>query len=705
MKILNCGRIGFRFFNRDSIRFYYIGFMNKNIFYWLIIFVSLCSCTSKTIDKEAAATNDSIRKYLGLAGNKILDSIHRNKYNYKAFLLMDLSKNDTLTRFYINTISYNYLDTKHWRDFKETQKILFDKSIIVKDTLNLARYYRYKGGYFKENRIYDSAYYYYIKAARFYKKTNDQYGLAVANKNKCQMQFRFDDYTGADLTAQSAYNYFKNTNFKQFEFDVLITLGNSNHNLRNYKKAIEAFKKAMFLVEKYNLKQKTMSLKATCLNNIGNAYREQKKFGLAMHYLNLALKEKDLINEDPVIYGYLLNNLSYCKLQLKDYSGFPNLLFKSIDLLNYEDDGIKETTVSYVYLSNYYHVLNDSLKAQLYADKALKIAKKFKSPYYFLTALSNAGSVNSKKAPQYIKEYHEKNDSLQFIERNARNQYYKIQLETDEITQEKDKAINQRWIVTAIAAVVILFVLLLLVITRQRAKQKELQLQQEQQKANEDIYDLMLVQKNKEELARQSEKKRIALELHDGVMNRLASTRLNLNVLTHKNDTETIKKCLTHITGIYEIEKEIRNIAHDLTLVSFTGIDNSFVTLLNDFIKTQNETASAVYNLEMDETINWEKIPSALKMNLFRIIQEASHNINKFAQAENATISFLLDESNICLLITDNGRGFDAEAINEGIGLKNIKQRVEALKGKLVIQSIRNKSTAINISIPFHKSQ
>ena len=56
--------------------------------------------------------------------------------------------------------------------------------------------------------------------------------------------------------------------------------------------------------------------------------------------------------------------------------------------------------------------------------------------------MSNAGYVNSNKAPQYIKEYHQKNDSLLFIERNKRNQFYKIQLETNEITQEKDTAVN-----------------------------------------------------------------------------------------------------------------------------------------------------------------------------------------------------------------------------------------------------------------------
>ena len=123
--------------------------------------------------------------------------------------------------------------------------------------------------------------------------------------------------------------------------------------------------------------------------------------------------------------------------------------------------------------------------------------------------------------------------------------------------------------------------------------------------------------------------------------------------------------------------------------------------MLNDFIATQNAVISSPqYKLEIGETINWVTVSSGIKMNLYRIIQEASHNSNKYAQATIVIISLILDENNICLSITDNGKGFDIDADVEGIGLKNIKHRVESLNGKFVIQSINNKSTSINIAIP-----
>src|SRR5690606_36066512 len=93
------------------------------------------------------------------------------------------------------------------------------------------------------------------------------------------------------------------------------------------------------------------------------------------------------------------------------------------------------------------------------------------------------------------------------------------------------------------------------------------------------IYHLISEQQNNISHGRQEEKKRIARELHDGVMNRLASTRLNLFILNKKRDDETIDKCLSLIDNIQDIEKEIRQVAHDLDSEIFSG-NKSFNILL-----------------------------------------------------------------------------------------------------------------------------
>jgi signal transduction histidine kinase len=659
----------------------------------------LVGCTSKTTDKNNNANNDSIQKYIALASNDTLDHAIRIQYNDKALSFLDVKKNDSLTKEYLNSLVFNYLGTKEWKKYHRFAKIYFQKSNEAQDTLGLARCYRYKASFYRNTDFLDSSFYYYCKAEKFYKKTNDKMGLETVYFFKSSVQFKLDDYLGSELSSKKGLLLSKKSKDYYKIYAFLISIGNCYHNLKQYDKAIATIKEALQLVEKYKVPSyPDYSPKITCLNNIGNAYREMKEYTTAISYFKLALQEKKLIKKDIETRAYLLSNLGYCYLKTKNYTQIPFLFYKSDSIFKFL--GIKnEQSLSNVYLSQYYFIKKDTIKAINYSEKALQLAKEAKAPYYYLLALNNAGSINSKKAPQYIQEYHQKNENQIFEERNARNQYYKIQFETDEISQEKETAIQQKWIITGVALAVLVILFLLFIIFLQRSRQKELQFLRSQEKANEEIYQLMLAQKSKEEAAKQAEKKRISLELHDGIMNKLASTRLNLAVLSHNREDATITKCLTHITDIYQIEQEIRTIAHDLNKEVFQK-SNSYTELLQDFVSDQNKNATTHYELEVEEAIDWTAISSELKMNLYRIIQEACHNINKHAAAKKAIISIILDLPNICLSICDDGIGFDTSKKADGIGIQNIQQRVKLLNGKFSMYSTPHTATSINVAIP-----
>ena len=70
------------------------------------------------------AKNDSIEKYLNLASNDTFTYNQRNQYNQKAFSLIDLSKNDTVVRFYLSEVSYYYLSLRNWKQFKKSSNLL-----------------------------------------------------------------------------------------------------------------------------------------------------------------------------------------------------------------------------------------------------------------------------------------------------------------------------------------------------------------------------------------------------------------------------------------------------------------------------------------------------------------------------------------------------------------------------------------------------
>ncbi len=667
---------------------------------FLSVTLLFLSCNQNN-SKDVAANNDSINKYLKLASNDSLSFVERDKFNEKAFSLIDLSKNDTLVRWYLCQIALNFSVIKNNKDYFRTSNIHFVRSKTAKDTLNLARFYRYRAGYHLNNtRLFDSVFYFYVKSEKMYLTTDKEYELACLYFHKGRLQNQFDDYLGANFTINQSYSIIKKGVVRNITYDVLNLLGNISHNLKDYHNAIDYHDKALKIAIDFKLKSKINRFNyiSTSLNNIGNSYKELKEYKKAIYYFKLGLKEKNLIENDPEVYAYLLNNLGFCMLKINEYKQLPDLFVISERLFN--NLGIKnECAVSNIYLSDYYYKQQDTLKAIGYSEKALRLASEAKAPYYYLTALSNAGYVNKKKASKYIKQYHEINDSLQFEQRKVRNQFYKIQLETDEIVQEKEAAIKQKWIIASIISSVLLIVILLFVIYRQRAKQKELKLLQIQQKANEEIYQLMLNQQAKVEEARQIEKKQIALELHDGIMNRLASTRLNLFILKKKNDQETINNCLTYIEDIHNIENEIRNVSHNLNHEVYIEKD-SFKILLQQFIKEQNNHSKTNFELQIDENVNWDLITTETKMHLYRIFQEGISNINKHANAATVIISFTMNEEHMKILVTDNGVGFDTKKTKDGIGLKNILQRIESLNGTFTIESKKNKGTALYLSIP-----
>jgi signal transduction histidine kinase len=401
---------------------------------------------------------------------------------------------------------------------------------------------------------------------------------------------------------------------------------------------------------------------------------------------------------DPEAYSNSLSLAALIQLKMNNYNKIKEKFYLAERYFE-QFNVISGRNYNQIYLSSYFSKVKDSINAMRAAKKALLLSKSYKNPIDIIVSLEQLIKVDKKNASTNAQEYIRINDSMQIAERNFRDKFARIAFETDEIFQEKETAIKQKWIIVTIAGVIIVIIVLLLIITRQRSKQKELQFQQLQQKANGEIYNLMLAQKAKEDEARQTEKKRIARELHDGIMNKLSSTRLNLAILSKKTDTETIQKCLTYINQINQIETDIRNISHDLNQDVFQQED-SFRKMIEDFVNEQNTTNETHYELELDNDIDWNAISSEIKMHLYRIIQEASHNINKYGQAKKASISLVLDAPNICMAITDNGIGFDTSVSSKGIGILNMQARVKLLNGKFSIRSTKRDTTCINIAIP-----
>jgi signal transduction histidine kinase len=326
------------------------------------------------------------------------------------------------------------------------------------------------------------------------------------------------------------------------------------------------------------------------------------------------------------------------------------------------------------------------------------LSEKLKSSDDIKNSLKLLSVIDYRNAPKYDKRYIILNDSLTKVQRNNRNKYARIEYETS-VVEDENKILSAKNTYIIIAFIFFSLILIGIIIYRYiKSKKLKIEILLKQQKAEEEIFELLKENQIKMNLAKVSEQNRISRDLHDGVLNKLYGTRLQLGILNASDIDEIKEKRLTYVDMLQEIEIEIRDISHDLHSDIFNGAFN-YSSLLNNLINEQNELKSTKFLFKVDSTIAWENITGLVKITIYRIVQEALQNVNKHADAKVCSIVIINAENKeLFLSIEDNGVGFDSNKIeNEGIGLKNIKERAKILNSKLVLTSELGKGTKIEI--------
>jgi two-component system sensor histidine kinase UhpB len=182
--------------------------------------------------------------------------------------------------------------------------------------------------------------------------------------------------------------------------------------------------------------------------------------------------------------------------------------------------------------------------------------------------------------------------------------------------------------------------------------------------------------------AQESERNRWAEELHDNVCQMLTVAKLLLDQVTadekHALSIATSQKMVT--TAL----EEIRQLSAAMKPPRFAD------TTLEESIKELIANISRIKKLQFTVSID-QRIDSRLnddqKIMIYRVIQEQLSNIIKYAKAKNIMISIQIKNNEIWISIKDDGIGFDPEKIKNGIGLKNIRSRLQVFSGNFRIIS------------------
>lgn len=677
-------------------------FLKKLYCISFLLIITSCSKNKKENFPEKTSS-DSLSIYLSVGQNETISDKNKLLYNKRAFELLSLSNNDSVIRNNLFLVANNFFTFKDWNSFKEISDLALKRSISGKDTSNIAKAYRYKAEYYKNAAVNDSAFYFYLKAEKLYTKLHDKISLGKILLKKGIIQFYANDYLGADISTSQAYNLLRNSDDKQTIYQAISMIGIIANEMKDYQKAIEKHNEAYNIVKEFDLNDDNLNQEATSLNNIGNVYQNLNQNDQAIINFNLALKNKKLKINTPDLYAILVDNLAYSKFKLKDYTNLPALFFEALHIR----DSLRMSSgvvLSKIHLSEFYAAQHDTTKSQMFAKQAIETARDSRTPSDILASLKQLSLVEHKRSSIYTKEYIRINDSLQQAERKSQNKLARIQLETDEILQEKDQLAEQNRTLLYFFVGSLMIGILLFVIRMQRSKNRELLLKQAQQKANEEIYSLMISQQNKIEESRIREKKRIAQELHDGILGRLFGTRLNLDSLNKVIDQEAIIKRNNYLSELKNIEQDIREISHDLNREKYVLINN-FTAILNILLEEQQDSFSTELIVNIDENIHWDLLGNTSKINLYRIIQESLQNVNKYANANSINIIIKKTGENLTLKISDDGIGFAVNTKKKGIGLQNMISRTHELNGIFDIRSKKGKGTIITITIPVENKQ
>ncbi|WP_145758360.1 tetratricopeptide repeat-containing sensor histidine kinase [Sediminicola sp. YIK13] len=630
------------------------------------------------LSKNDGLANDNRLKLLGRAFNNAL------KIN-----------NDSLKSKYYSQISLGSMNLGDSLFFRKTNGLALQSSIRAGDSVTLAESHWDLGTFFRDNTVEDSAYFHFASAQKIYSSIGNEFLSGRMLYNMAAVQGDVRDYTGSEINTFKAIELLKPLDKFEQLYQCYNNLGAVYSSLGEHTKALEYFKLALNYLSKF----KDGNAEFIALNNIGDTYLNQKDYVSAIVYFQRVISAENLKELDPNTYSKALSNYARTRLHLKDTVGIKNAFSESLELQDSINDIVGLSLTNY-YLAEYALSKKDTSGAIAYAKKSKALAKRSSNNKRLLESLELISKLDTKNAPQYVQQYISLNDSLQKEERQIRNKFARIEFETDQFIEQNQLLARQKQLWLGVAIGLFFLAIAIVSIISLRIKNQKLKFDQQQQKSNLEIFNLMLSQKEKFLEGKHEEQKRVSEELHDGILGQMLGIRLVLSGLNNKNGETSAKQRAEYLKKLQDVEEEVRTISHELNHAAYQKIHN-FIYSVQDLLKSIESSSKVHCNFEFTTHLEWDRLDSEVKINIYRILQEALQNCTKHAFATNINIILGCNEKDILVRVEDDGVGYQAKNEKKGIGLKNITSRVKKMNGTVAIKSKIGKGTSLLVKIPF----
>lgn len=196
----------------------------------------------------------------------------------------------------------------------------------------------------------------------------------------------------------------------------------------------------------------------------------------------------------------------------------------------------------------------------------------------------------------------------------------------------------------------------------------------------------------------EQERRRIARDLHDDINQRLALLAIDVELLCRREDIKQNKEVVAALqelaSGVQKVSKATRRVAHELHPATLEHL--GLIQALESLCESVRARGMHVEFLAQGA----KRLPPDLELGVYRIIQEAVQNIVNDSESRTATIDVDFGLDHLRVAIKDDGKGFDAESLQPGLGLFSMQERVALLGGTFSVMSGPAEGTRVNVQIP-----
>lgn len=339
-------------------------------------------------------------------------------------------------------------------------------------------------------------------------------------------------------------------------------------------------------------------------------------------------------------------------------------------------------------------VLNAALELRI--KEHIKQAYGFLSDYY-----DEVGGV--KNAYKNFQFYHAYSDSIVNEDVNTKIAEMQTKFDTEKKQQEinrlsQEKLISDLVIKEKNSQLLILFLAFVLVVVfsmvfyqlykiRQERKLNEVVIE-EQQKGLEAVI-----------LATEKERQRIAKDLHDGIGQTLSGIKLGLSKFSNNLISSEKDEFDNILNVVDEACTDVRSISHQMMPKALK--EKGLVVALEEMLHKSLGISKITYHFE-ELGVGDIRFKESLEVGLYRIAQELINNIIKHSGATEVGIQISKTKKHLLLVVEDNGKGFKFDENKDGIGLMNMKNRVNTIKGEINYETDNQKGTIATIRVPLH---